>query len=106
MRAAKACIGHDDVVLTIYLSNDVSHKFQSNLCYLSPDSRADFCNKLSPTDLNFGPLFPLINPTQPHHTVVKPLPFANNGQNVLRILDGFRQPQVLVELQDDTYIRT
>ncbi len=30
----------------------------------SPDWHADFCNALPPTDLNFGPLFPIGNPTQ------------------------------------------
>ncbi len=29
---------------------------------------ADFCNKLSPTDLNFGAFFPIDNPIQPHTT--------------------------------------
>ena len=44
------------------------------------------------------------NPTTPN-TVVNSSPFANNGRNVLRIIDGFQQPRStrLVEVQDDTY---
>ena len=61
---------------------------QISISAASPDSRADFCNKLSPTNLNFGPIS---NPNP--ISWLNRSPFSNKGRNVLRILDGFRQPR-------------
>ena len=61
----------------------------------SPDSHADFCNKLSPTDLNFGPFFLVAPFSKTPNFLMKPNP-SYNSRNVQGIL-------VLSELQDDAF---
>ncbi len=83
-----------------------SHEFQSLLpC---PIQVLISATSSYPLTSILAPLFHIGNPTQPHPKLSSnSSPFANNSRNVLRIpLMVFDSLEVLVELQDDTYIRT
>ncbi len=68
----------------------------------SPDSRANFCNKLSPTDLNFGPFFSLVIQPLPSHAQYpcETPPLSQIMAGMCRGLDGLK---VLLELEDDMH---